>query len=748
MKRALLALLLCCFATAAWAQEPAAIRGVVQDAVTGDPLPLANVTLENAGRGTSTNQDGRFVLDDLSAGAYTLVASYIGYQVFRERVTLDAGETARLTIGLQPTEVAIDEVTVTGEREDESARSLGVTQLSPEQVRNLPTVLEPDVFRSLQLLPGVKAASDFSSGLYIRGGSPDQTLILLDQAPVYNPTHVFGFFSAFNPEAIGDVQLYKGGFPAPYGGRLGAVVDLENKEGSTEDTQGTVSLGLLASRASMQGPYAKGSWMLSVRRSTLEPLLSALNNSGVEDLPRGFAFYDINGQITYRISARDRLSLSGYAGRDQLDYPIFDDARFDVSYGNQVLSARWRHLFADNFFIRTTATTSRYFSDPVADISGTKFVRDNDVVDISGQVDAVWQASEAHTLEGGAKFGSFTTNLRNFFDGDQTYSPRIQTPYASAYVQDTFTPTADWRVRGGVRVNHYAAGGHWRIAPRLSVERQLTDGARLQMGYGRYYQYLTLVTTELFSAFDFWLTTDDNVEPSYGDQFLAGLKTQPANNLEFDVELYYRTMRDLFELDQRITDYTGLPYRETLLFGEGYAYGAEVLLRRPEGRLNGFIGYTLGRTERRYNGFEDGDFFPPKYDRTHDLTAVLNWDFADGWRATGVFTYATGQAYTEPRQQYQLVNPPYSSNTPDVFVSDFNAARLPPYHRLDVGVRRTGSFFGIGRYEAQVQLVNAYGRRNIWFYFFEAEATGSSIERNAVPQIPVPLPNLSLTLNF
>jgi hypothetical protein len=268
------------------------------------------------------------------------------------------------------------------------------------------------------------------------------------------------------------------------------------------------------------------------------------------------------------------------------------------------------------------------------------------------------------------------------------------------------------------------------------------------MGYGRYYQYLTLVTTELFSAFDFWLTTDDDVAPSYGDQFLAGLKTQPRDNLEFDVELYYRTMRNLFELDQRITDYTGLPYNETLLFGEGYAYGMEVLLRRPQGRLNGFVGYTLGRTERRYNGFEDGDFFPPKYDRTHDLTAVLNWDFAAGWRMTGVFTYATGQAYTEPSQQYQLVNPPFTSDTPDVFVSNFNAARLPPYHRLDVGVRRAGSFFGIGRYEAQIQLVNAYGRRNIWFYFFEAEDTGNTIERNAVPQIPVPLPNLSLTISF
>lgn len=747
MKRALLLLLLFGWVVPAALAQDAAIRGVVQDAVTGDPLPLANVTLENADRGTSTDNQGQFVLERLPAGAYTLVVSYIGYRVYRERIALEAGETQTLTVLLEPTEVRIDEVTVTGERDRESARSLGVTELTPEQVQNLPTVLEPDVFRSLQLLPGVKAASDFSSGLYIRGGSPDQTLILLDRAPVYNPTHVFGFFSAFNPQAIGDVQLYKGGFPAPYGGRLGAVVDLENKAGSTEQTKGSVSLGLLASRARVQGPYAKGAWMLAVRRSTLEPLLAVLNDSGVDDLPRGFAFYDVNGQITYRLGANDRLTLNGYAGRDQLDYPLFEDARFDVAYGNQVLSADWRHLVSDTFYTRTTVTASRYFSDPIADISGTEFVRDNEVFDAAARVDAVWQASAAHTLEAGVQGGSFTTNLQNFFDGEQAYSPRIQTAYGAAYVQDTFTPTPAWRVRGGLRLNHYAAGGHWRLAPRLSLEHRLADWARLQAGYGRYYQYLTLVTSELFSAFDFWLTTDNEVAPSYGDQLLAGIKTQPTSNLEFDVELYYRTMRNLFELDQRITDYTGLPYSETLLFGEGFAYGVEVLLRRAAGRLNGFIGYTLGRTERRYQGFEEGAFFPPKYDRTHDLTAVLNWDVAAGWRITGVFTYATGQAYTQPRAQYQLIDPPYSSNTPDVFVSNFNADRLPPYHRFDVGVRRTGSFFDIGQYEAQLQLVNAYGRRNIWFYFFEAE-NGNTIERNAVPQIPVPLPNLSLTLTF
>lgn len=744
MKRALLVLLLACCTSVAWGQESASIRGEVRDAMTGVPLPLANVTLAETERGASTDSTGYFELSELASGTYTLVVSYIGYQEHRERIEVESGEAQRVDVALQPTGVIIDEVTVTGEQEGETARSLGVTEMTPEQIQEMPTVLEPDVFRSLQLLPGVKAASDFSSGLYIRGGSPDQTLILLDRAPVYNPTHIFGFFSAFNPQAIGDVRLYKGGFPAEYGGRLGSVVDLDNREGSPDNTEGSVSVGVLASRAGVRGPYAKGTWMVAARRSTLEPLLAALGDA--DGVPRGFAFYDLNGRITYQAAAQDRLSLSVYAGQDRLDYPLFEDASFDVVYGNRVLSADWRHLFSDTFFTHATVTASHYFSDPVADIGGTTFVRNNDVFDGSVRFDAVWTPDAAHTLEGGIQGGSFTTHLRNYFNEEQGYSPHMRTAYGSAYLQDTFQPADNWELQAGVRANYYTAGNNLRVAPRISVEHHLNDWTRVQVGYGRYYQYLTLVTTELFSAFDFWLTTDDDVAPSYGDQFVAGLKTEPASNLTFDVELYYRTMHNLFELDLRMTDFSGLPYSETLLFGEGFAYGAEVQLRRSEGRINGFVGYTLGRTARRYRGLEDYTFFTPKYDRTHDLTAVLNVDVASGWRVTGVFTYATGQAYTEPSAQYQLHHPPYTSDTPDVLVSNFNAARLPPYHRLDLGVRKVGAFLGIGEYEAQMQFVNAYGRRNIWFYFFETE--DNVVERNAVPQIPFPLPNFSFTVKF
>jgi len=734
-------------ARAATADTLGAVAGTVVDGATDQPLPLANVVLSTRGRGTTTGTDGRFRISELRPGRLQLTVSYVGYQSQTREITIPAGQTVSVRVALPPIDVQVEGVTVTGRRVDE--RALGTQTLRPEEVKDLPTVLEPDLFRSLQLLPGVKAASDFSSGLYIRGGSPDQTLIRLDRSTIYNPTHVFGFFSTFNPDAIGEVVLYKGGYPARYGGRLGAVVDIENRRGSPS-TEGGVSLGLLASRAYGAGPFSladrSGSWMVAARRSTIEPLLAGLQSANVDDIPDGFYFYDVNAAAAYDLTDRDRLVLSLYAGEDQLDFPFLDDIVFDIGYGNRAGTAAWRRVVNDRLVTYVAASGSHYFANPTADIASTQFVRDNDVFDVAGEAQATLTTGD-HTIEGGVRGGRFISRLRNFFNGDRNYSPSFRTAYGGAYLQDTYRPTRDWRVKGGLRASYFGESQDVRFAPRLSVEHRLSDRVRLQAGYGRYYQYLTAASTELFSAFDFWLTTDEQVPPAYGDQFVAGIKTNPQPNLRVDLEIYYRTLRDLFEFDPLYTDYTGLDYPEVFRFGDGYATGAELLIRREEGVVNGFVSYALSRTRRAFDRFEDGDSFSPKYDRLHDLTAVLRYDFADDWRATAVFTYATGQAYTEPSGYYKLLDDPTLSRPRDVLQSDYNASRLPAYHRLDLGVRKKGDFFGVADYEAQFQLVNAYGRENIWFVIFEP-TQGNTIERNVVPQIPVPLPNISLTLMF
>lgn len=741
--------LLVCISNGAVAQERASINGFITDATTGETLILANVTLVAGVIGAASNTSGYYAITGIPPGSYELVGSYIGYRDFRMDIQLSAGESRRINIALEPDLLGVGEITVTADREEEEeVRRIGVAQLKTDLVKSLPAILEPDVFRSIQLLPGVKAASDYSSGLYIRGGSPDQTLILLDRTTVYNPSHFFGFFSTFNPDAVKDVRLYKGGYPAEYGGRLGSVVDIYNKDGNRIARDGSLSLGLLASRAIIEGPYKRGSYMFAFRRSTLEPLLAVLKSRDVDGIPESFYFYDVNGKVNFDIGPNDRTSVSFYTGKDALKLPIFgDEASVDLSYGNFTGSGNWTHIFSDQLYSNFTLTSSRYFSAPEFNFGGTQFERSNKVYDVSVKGDFEYRPEGDHAITGGFWGGNFTFRLQDRFDGNPSLASRIQSLYSAAYVQDEFTPTPQWTIRGGVRANYFQRGEYLRFEPRLSIENRPNDDLRIQAGYGRYYQFLTLVTSELFSGADIWLTTDEGVPPAYGDQFVTGIKYSLDSGINIDYELYYRTMRKLFTLDPFVPDAAGLDYSELFQFGEGYAYGSELLIEKSKGRLNGFIGYTLGQTRRRFSGFEGDKWFVPKYDRTHDFNVVANFDLSRRWRATGVFAYATGQAYTNPQSQFKTLDSPLGSTSQDVVWAPFNESRLPAYHRLDLGFSRVGKFFGFADYELQLQMLNVYSRSNVWFYFFDFDSE-QAVERTTVPQIPVPLPNVSFTLKF
>lgn len=731
-----------------WAQGRASISGFVIDATSGETLLLATVRVAGTSSAAATNTSGYYRITGIPPGRYTVVASYLGYSDFLQEVTLEPGEKLRLDIEMQPASIEINEVVVTTDREGEDQRDLGVAMMEVESVKQLPAILEPDLFRALQLLPGIKAASDYSSGLYIRGGSPDQTLILLDRNTVYNPSHFFGFFSPFNPDAIKDVRLYKGGYPASYGGRLGSVLDIYNKDGNRNEVEGGLSIGMLASRAYVEGPYSKGSWMFAVRRSTIDPLLSALRDADVEGIPDLFYFYDINAKVNFDASRDDRFSLSVYSGKDRLVIPFLDDAEIAVALGNRTLSANWTHLFSDRVFSNFTVTASHYFSLPDFYVGGTVFRRSNNVYDLSAKGEFEYIPNERHQVKAGFWAGNFTMRLRDTFDDQEGLRSRIGSPYASVYLEDAYRPGSLVLLRGGVRANYFKQGNHLRLEPRLTVEYQPTEDVRLQAGYGRYYQFLSLITSQFLSAFDIWLTTAEGVDPSYGDQYILGAKTRLAGNVNLDVETYFRTMEQLFELDPFLPDVSGLDYDEIFHVGRGRAYGVELQLERPRGRLNGFIGYTLGRTERQYEQLNEGAFYPPKYDRTHDIKAVGIFELGRQWRVTGVWTYATGQTYTVPVGFYKLNGDPIQGRLQTVFdIKGFNNRRLPVYHRLDLGISKSGRLFKLADYEVQLQVINAYNRRNIWFYYLDVE-DGDTVERTEIPQIPVPIPNVSFSLTF
>ncbi len=755
MKRATstLILLFFIFTNHLFAQESASVNGYITDSETGETLLTANIALVEVNRGTSSNTSGYYTITNIEPGTYTLAASYIGYRRFETEITLEAGENLRIDIEMIPEGVQLDAIVVESQAEREEQKNIGRAQVSTQLIKELPSVIEPDVFRSVQLLPGVKAASDFSSGLYVRGGSPDQTLILLDETTVYNPTHFFGFFSTFNPDAVKDVRLYKGGYPAKYGGRIGSVLTVFNKDGNRNETEGSVSLGLLASRASLEGPLGNGSWMLAFRRSTLEPVLAVLRES-VDGVPDKFYFYDVNGKISNDITENDRLSLAFYAGNDNVSVPFQDDANINLKYGNQTISGQWRRIVNENLFSFVTVTGSRYFNEPNFEIAGTPFERNNEIYDFSLKADFEYLPNERHTVSAGIWAGNLLLTFRDRFDNQETFNNRISSQYLSAYLQDEWRPIDKWRINAGLRLNTFSEGKYIRLEPRLSTEYRPTDRIRLQAAYGRYYQYLTLITNEAFSGFDLWLTTDDGVPPAFGDQFVLGAKTIPFSGYGFDAEVYYRTMRDLFELDPFINDAAGLDYEELFRFGEGYAYGVELFFEKQRGPLTGFIGYTFGVTRRKFPGFNApilddptrARFFPPKYDRTHDVNITTSLRLTDRWSTNAVFSYATGQAYTQPLGRTEISGIPWDNDPRDIFtIGNVNASRLPSYHRLDLAFSRTGTFFGIGEAEWQIQIINVYSRRNVWFYNFDFGE--NPIERQEVNLLPI-IPSLSYTVNF
>ncbi len=729
----------------AFDEQRATINGYVTEAQTGEAIWGANVILDGTTTGTSTNSSGFYTLSRVQPGTYTVVFSFVGFQDKRVEITLEEGETLRLDAELLEVGLEMDDVVVEADFFDrEERQNIGVATVPTRLIREVPAVLQADVFRSIQLLPGIRAASDFSSGLYIRGGGPDQTLILLDNTTVYNPTHFFGFFSTFNPDAIRDVRVYKGGFPAEYGGRLGSVVSIFNKDGNRRETRGTASVGLLSSRASIEGPYSGGSYMFAARRSTLEPVLWALRSS-VDNIPDSFYFFDLNGRVNYDAGSKDRLSFSFYAGMDDVVFPAGEDLVLNLNYGNLTGSATWRRILSNELFSKVTLTGSRYFNFPKFEFGGTVFERSNTVNDFSIKADLEWSPGQQHTVKGGIWAGNILLKLADVFDGLETQSPRIESQYFTAYIQDRWRLTPKWLINGGLRASYYSSGEHFRLEPRLSVEYRATDSIRLQTAAGRYYQFLSLISNEAFSGFDTWLLTDDGVPPAYGDQFMAGVKWTPNSTYNFEFEVFYRTMEQLFELDPRIPDTAGLDYSELFRFGTGYAYGAEILLERNSGRINGFIGYTWGTTRREFPGFNNNNAFPPKFDRIHDLNVVMNYELSQRWRATAVFSYATGQAYTQPLGRTQLGNPFGTQPDNPLIVGNVNASRLPAYHRLDIGFTRKGRFFDLGDSELQLQLINVYSRRNIWFYQFDFDE--NPVKRVDVRMLPI-VPSITYTVNF
>ena len=732
---------------AAGAAQAATLSGFVTDADNGEALILAVVAVESLQLGAVSNNSGYYAVKQVPAGTHVVSTSHIGYQTRWDTLSFSADEAMRLDVALVPKPVDIgEEVVVEAERREEleQATQSSFIALQVEPLQQMPAIGEADLLRSLQLLPGIQSASDVSSGLYVRGGGPDQTAILLDHIPLYNPSHLFGFFSTFNPDAIKDVQLYKGAYPAAYGRTLGAVLDVSNREGNRQRFSGRGGISLIASRLLAEGPVGQGSWMMAGRRTYLEPVLSAIRSFDV-DIPLNYYFYDFNGKVNQRWGD-DTFTVSTYWGQDDLrvDAEEEDESFADLRWGNRAVTARWTRVFSPTLFGHFMAAGSSYESILLVSFFDTPFSIANSIRDWSLKGDVDYFANRDHTLTLG-----FLATLFEF-DYSQSFNQEEESLYqksvlASAYVQDEWQAGPTTRLRLGGRGAYFSVGDRLHFMPRLSLSRALSENIRVKAAAGMYRQYLQLITTEVFSGGDFWVPLDSSVEPGRSYQGVIGTEWNPSRRYQLSVETYYTDLANLVVLDNAVAvDSEGT--RSDDIFksgGSGWASGVEVFLQRRTGALTGWIGYTLGWTRRTFPELNRGRAFPPKYDRRHDLSFVVSYNLGK-WRLGSNLVYATGQTFTPASARYSLREPTTGSLQDYVLPANRNSARLLPYHRLDASASREFGLWGLD-VEFYLQIFNIYSRRNEWFVEFNTN--NPKTEPEVIKQLPI-VPTLGFNFSF
>lgn len=724
------------------------LSGFVTDRSSGEFLPYASVVLiwDGPTLGTMTNVDGYFAIQRIPDGTYVRIVSYIGYESDRDTLAFKGTGEQRLDVSLMPEPITTAEIVVEADRyEEERAIQTGFIALEAEKLQELPSVGEPDILRSLPLLPGIQAASDISSGLYIRGGGPDQTLILLDQIPLYNPSHAFGFFSTFNSDAIKDMSLHKGAYPAQYGGRLGSVLDVHNRDGNRKTFQATGGVSLISGRLTLEGPAPRGSWMVSGRRTYMEPILSIIRNDSTE-VP-SYYFYDLNAKLNQDWTDRDKMTVSGYFGRDDLNFDLDEESYINIRWGNTAVTGKWTHVFTPALFGDFMVAGSKYTSETSLRFFDTPILFSNSIRDVTVKGDIDYFATSRHSLSAGFVGSWYRFRFHQTFNYDEMLDLKLKPYLLSFYAQDHWQPRLGTSIRFGGRANYFSEGERLQAEPRFSLSHQVDTDWKFKLGGGFYHQYLQLVTTEGFSGGDFWVPLDHTVEPGRSWQAVTGLEWEPSRRYQASVEGYYVDLSNLVALDTKVAADSEETTSDDVFVagGKGYATGVEVFLQRRTGALTGWIGYTLGWTRRTFFELNQGKQFPPKYDRRHDLSFVANYRVGR-WSFGANLIYGAGQAFTAASARYTMRSPATGMFLDDDFMlpGDKNSARLLPYHRLDLNVSRQFKLWGTNA-EVYVQVFNVYNRRNEWFVQYNTE--NPTTDPKVIKMLPI-VPTFGINFKF
>jgi hypothetical protein len=767
------------------------LSGYVRDSKTGEELIGVNIVIPTLREGTSTNLYGFYSLS-LPPGTYEASIQYIGYQTRTIKVALTKDLT--INIELDENSTTLDEVTVLARRLDENVRSveMSVAQLDMKDVRKMPALLgEVDIIRSLTLLPGISTIGEASNGFNVRGGNTDQNLILLDEAPVYNSSHLFGFFSIFNADAVKDVKLYKGGIPARYGGRLSSVVDVRQRNGNNKKFSSTGGIGLLSSRLLVEGPIQKekSAFMIAARRSYADLFLSLSNDPTINQ--NTLYFYDLNAKLNYILGDKDRLYLSGYFGRDVFEL----DDLFGFDWGNATASLRWNHLFSDKLFSNFTLVFSDYtYSLGTPEDDEFNFRLKSTIQDYHFKNQYNYYLSSKNEIEFGVegiyyrlKPGQITGSIQLQLQEEYALEP-------SVYFSQELELGTRWTVQYGLRYSsfynlgaqkvrnyanpdlpqleefidseEYSSGqvieaynGLEGLEPRFSVNYRISDEQSIKASYNRTRQYIHLISnTSTPTPVDLYRPSGRHIQPATANQVAAGyFQNFAENRYEVSIEGYYKDFKN-------IVDYrngANLIFNETIeteiLPGIGRSYGLEFYLRKRKGRLSGWLSYTLSKTELKVENDDPllainaGEWYPANYDKRHDISLVLNYQLTQKWDLGMNFTYQSGRPITPPEGRFNFEDysvPVYRSR---------NSLRIPDYHRLDLSANYTPEKDPNKKFYSSWSLgfYNVYARRNAYSIFFQqaeqAEgATTASFDTEAV-QLAIfgtIIPSVTWNFNF
>jgi hypothetical protein len=713
------------------------LHGTIKSARTGEAIIGATISVTGSTIATATNNYGFYSLT-LPAGNYTLQLSAVGMK--RKEVEILLNKDFQLDFSLEEEAKELETVTVTSNAATRSLRSpqMSTEKINVQEVRNVPVLFgERDTLKTIQLLPGVKSAGEGNSGFYVRGGAADQNLILLDEAPVYNASHLLGFFSTFNSDAIKNVTLYKGAMPSQFGSRLSSVLDIKMNEGNNQNFGVSGGIGLIASRLNVEGPIQKdkSSFLISARRTYADVFLHLLGDSSLKKTK--LYFYDLNAKMNFILGDRDRLYLSGYFGRDVLS----QEELAGINWGNATGTLRWNHIFTKKLFSNTSLIFSNYDYRININSEASKYGILSRIRDWNIKEELQWYASSTNNVVFG--FNSVYHTIKPgeiSVRGDNgTAAHNLPDRFAlenALFVSNTWRPLDKWSFTYGLRLSAFSVlgeGDYYNIdkdgkvvdtmhykrgevvktylnpEPGLSASYQLNTTTALKISYTRNTQNLHLISNSTSSSpTDKWVASTNIIKPEIAGQEAIGIYKNLNTRYELTVEAYYKTMQNQVDYRNGAQVFSNQPIETQLLFGKGRAYGIELLIKKTSGRLNGWISYTLSKTERRIEGINNNNWYNARQDRTHDVAIVCTYQLNKKWTLSANWIFYTGDAVTYPTGKYRIDNEVY------FYYSERNGYRMPDYHRLDVGATKQlkkGKHFSS---ELNFSVFNIYGRANAY----------------------------------